>query len=144
MGLRVGRVGCPGEGSGALQATGRASGAYGGPLAPPRSPGLFQAPFICSPPRCALLLALAAPPGARDFSSTTFGFLRRPFLGGGGGGITSRLLRHPELIFRVFASCLLALDLWTHDRNFPRGKSFFFFFVEVFGSLPLTVLLKLG
>lgn len=47
--------GCPGEGSGALQATGRASpsspGAYGGPLAPPRSRGLFQSLFICSPPR---------------------------------------------------------------------------------------------
>lgn len=81
--------GCPDEGFGALQATGRASPpspcAYGGPLAPPRSRGLFQVLFICSPPRCASLLALPAPPGARDFSSTTFGFLRRPFLGGWGG-----------------------------------------------------------
>lgn len=57
--------GCPVEGSGALQATGRASppspGAYGGPLAPPRSRGLSQSPFICSPPRCALFFALPAP-----------------------------------------------------------------------------------
>lgn len=59
--------GCPLEGSGALQATGRASppspSAYGGPLAPPRSRGLFQSPFICTPPRCALFFAfLALPP----------------------------------------------------------------------------------
>lgn len=65
-----------------------APSAYGGSLAPPRNREPFQLPFICRTPKCAIFLALPAPPtpSARDFAPRRLDSQDGLFLGGGWRG----------------------------------------------------------